>query len=54
MLEEKITVKVNVPESLIMVVSPNGWYGVDVVLNKERKEQVDCFRYLEVDVHKPE
>ena len=43
--------KVNVAKSKVMVVSKNGGQVVDVQLNGERMEQVECFRYLGTDIH---
>ena len=43
--------KVNVSKSKVMVVSKNGGFNVNVQLNGERMEQVQCFRYLGSDIH---
>ena len=41
----------NVLKGKVMVVSKNGGCKVDVVLNGEKMEQVECFRYLGTDLH---
>lgn len=43
--------KVNADKSKVMVVSRDGGYGVDVLLNGERMEQVECFKYLGSNMH---
>ena len=47
----KRKLKVNVSKSKVIVVSKDGGYKADRCLHGEQMEQIECFRYLGIDIH---